>query len=183
MKNASNQLNRIIHGRIFLCFLAVLLLTLTPITGAFAEDSADESLVSMFSFAPGSVGPQTAAAMMIDADTTLQNAVPEPSTVFKYGPFDFCVSNDEADEGVTSTGDIMDLPDSLQTSSKPISAWNDIFVDYNYFGFTMSNFSSIQSFLAWSEDYIEDETGTYACAVSAMLVPVHYLAIKQGLHQ
>jgi hypothetical protein len=246
MEKINGRAKETVYRRIFCCFLVVMLLMLTPIISAFAEestdlglaeneqilftgdmaieaaeilddslnpsddltegepvkffnldgqalgyivdyydengephgyvifDSTDESLVSMFSFAPGAMGPQTAAEKMIETDVALQNAVPEPSTVFKYNSFGFCVSDNDTSEAVTPTGDIIDLSDNLRSESKPISAWSDIFINYTPSGFTMSNFASLPSFLAWSENDVESETGTYACAVSAMLVPVHY---------
>lgn len=59
---------------------------------------------------------------------------------------------------------------SINSDGKDPSSWSDVFLEIQtiYENYNLVTTNHLDEFLAFSEDYIEDQTAHYACAISAL---------------
>lgn len=162
--------------------------------GYLILDNTDESLVEEYSLDAGAISPYAAAKSAADVRGIARMPGASPSderdddlVAVRKSPYVYAVVASGTSRGISPTGSIMRV--SPMASSKKSSTWDDIFIDDAYSGKyqVMSENHFGEQFFSFSENDIENETGRYACAVTAMTnVAASYLGMdfyNQSLSQ
>lgn len=142
--------------------------------GYVVLDSSDDSLFSMWSF-------QSGVASFLEGEGLAEcQGLGSEYKVVKLSPFTygFLVPGSnvilDVDGAPVVTSDCI----SLASSAPDSSGWEDIFIDGFSSKYTMVSFEhSVDELICFPESEIESLTGTYACAVTAMLnCAPHYVS-------
>lgn len=162
--------------------------------GYIVLDNTDETLVEEYSLDAGAISPYAAAKSAADVRGIARMPGASPSdgrdddlVAVRKSPYVYAVVASGTSRGISPTGSIMRV--SPMASSKKSSTWDDIFIDDAYSGKyqVMSENHFGEQFFSFSENDIENETGRYACAVTAMTnVAASYLGMdfyNQSLSQ
>ncbi|WP_130812697.1 hypothetical protein [Olsenella sp. Marseille-P4559] len=162
--------------------------------GYLVLDNIDESLVEEYSLDSNVISPYAAAKSAADVRGVARMPGASPSdgqdddlVAVRTSPYTYAVVVSGTSRGISSTGSIMRV--SPTASSKKPSTWDEIFIDETYSGNyqILSDNHFGEQFFSFGEGEIENETGRYACAVTAMTnVAASYLKMdfyNQSLSQ
>ena len=141
--------------------------------GYVIYDVTDDSLISEYSLEPGAISPYAS----VTQDIPMLYRDDDSSVIaLKTEPFFYVAA--ERDSGIVLSAPETygyDMDTSIPLSSTPDSgSWDDIFFDNNLtrnskYQITEHVLVSTQEFMSFAEKPVEAQTGSYACAVSALL--------------
>lgn len=139
----------------------------TP-NGYVVLDNTHDSLFSQWSFEPGSVSPVEREVKSIGVSKL--SSCDSSDKVIKSAPFFYEVTSNASfheDESMLKTED----GENFALSSTPNTPyWDMIFINAFNGKYNIINYNTIPGdMIAFTDDEIEALTGTYACAVSALL--------------
>lgn len=141
-------------------------------------DNTDKSMVAQWSFGEGSQSPISAAVESVDSVDSIDGA---STVVYKTSSFEYTAVNEETGDAVDSSGDEFQISEAdaqnlLSVSTNNPTTWQNAFVAgawWNNYIPSMSN-NVPGGFNAYPEWWVEQQTGTYACAISALMVVSDY---------
>lgn len=103
--------------------------------------------------------------------------------IYKLDMLTYGVSVDRSSQVRTNTGETVNIDDkSPKTRSTP-SSWDDIFIESQAIrnNYTITKTNYLDEYFTLSEPFVEQATGHYACAVSAMAICAdYYMALDYG---
>lgn len=136
-------------------------------------DNTQSSLISEYSFGVNTKNPYE---IISEIDSALINKEYVEGKIYKIAPFTYGVV-DNAGDVKTNYGETLPATDAISESSgkDPVS-WDKVFFDISdiYEDYDLIATNYIQQFISFNETYIENTTGHYACAVSALLACAAY---------
>ena len=137
-------------------------------------DTTDSSLISEYSFGPNAKSPYDIIASSTQSTYSLNNAPLIKTAPFTYGLVD--ESNGTLTNNYGETESINPSTYSINSDGKDPSSWSDVFLEIQtiYENYNLVTTNHLDEFLAFSEDYIEDQTAHYACAISALYACAAY---------
>lgn len=149
-------------------------------SGYIIFDNTYESFISEYSFDTKAKNPYQNIVDSCDASTATTFSSKKPM-LYKIGPLTYGIIDENACAFLNNYGEKIDVEAKVlnnTTNSKNPHTWNDVFLKGHngvlndiYF---VHKSKSIPEFIAMSEETIEEKTGHYACAVSALLACAWY---------
>ena len=145
--------------------------------GYIIYDVTDDSLISEYSFEPDVISPYAS----VSQDVPMLYRDDSSVIALKAGPF--CYVAAERDSGIVLSAPEpcgYDADAAIPLSSTPDSgSWDDIFFEDNLARNSKYQIAEhihipTEEFIAYRERDVESETGSYACAVSALLCSAEY---------
>lgn len=125
-------------------------------------DSRLDDLICEYSFEENSVSPYATCCQKCNVRSSID------SKIYKLDALTYGIKNSN-EKLVTNSNKILDAPDSLENArSKDPSTWNDIFINSIFPEYTVVDVGHLPSFIALPESYYEQNTGHYACVVTAL---------------
>lgn len=145
--------------------------------GYIIYDVTDDSLISEYSFEPDAISPYAS----VSQDVPMLYRDDSSVIALKAGPFSYVAA--ERDSGIVLSAPEpygYDADAAIPLSSTPDSgSWDDIFFDDNLARNSKYQIAEhihipTEEFIAYEGGYIRSQTGSYACAVSALLCSAEY---------
>ena len=137
--------------------------------GYVVFDTTSDSLISEYSFGYNAVNPYD---KILQDEPSVFYLTENTSKLYKIAPFVYGII-DNTGKIKTNYGETLEasaVPLNISRAKDPTS-WNEVILDVAevYEDYAMVDTNHLQEFISFSEAYIENETGHYACAVSALL--------------
>lgn len=141
--------------------------------GYIVFDTTDNELVSEYAFGYDVMNPY-----QVIIETRLFSAFSSNEKLYKTAPFTYAFSNNAGVFYNNFGEEEKVVPQTISDDSegKDPSDWEDIFIDNDsvYKSYTMLDVNHLEEFGAVSSSYVKQETGHYACAVSAAYICASY---------
>lgn len=138
--------------------------------GYVVFDSTGNSPLSEYSIGAGAKNPYN---VIVDSNALSMNGR-SAEKLYKTAPFEYGIINEETNEIINNYGE-MESADNIESSTsrsgdKDPAEWNDVFFEIQeiYEDYNLIASNHLNQFIAYSEPYIEEQTGHYACAISAL---------------
>lgn len=147
-------------------------------SGYVVFDSTQEGIISEYTFDPNSKNPYQA---VVDSNDTINMAARNAGNekLYKLSSFTYGILDYETSTYHTNYGEEITVESSTSTNasrSSGTTTWDAVLLDiaevYENYNYVSSN--NLPEFIAISEDTIEQETGRYACSVTAMYACAMY---------
>lgn len=132
-------------------------------------DTTDESLISEYSFAKNAKAPNE---IIKDTQKTLRNYT--DNRLFRIAPFTYGYKVTDGNfinnYGEIQAIDVQNISDNKTRNADKPGHWEDIMLDIAdvYQNYQHVSGNTISEFVSFTEEEIEQKTGRYACAVSAL---------------
>lgn len=142
--------------------------------GYVVFDTTYESLISEYSFGINSKNPYD---VICQNEAEVFSKKVNTSEIYKIAPFEYGIIDDygkiKTNSGETLEKNILSLNKSR---GKDPTTWDEVFLEIAevYEEYTLVSTNHLQQFISFNEPYIENTTGHYACAVSALLACAAY---------